>query len=72
MPECLINPERSPLCEAIHHPVVLDTPDHEDDAGDNSKDQCFGKMVVKGELDMIFLRSKSSCGSKKRRENPPG
>ena len=52
--------------------MVLDTPDHEDDAGDNSKDQCFRKMVEKGELDMIFLRSKSSCGSKKRRENPPG
>ena len=53
MPECLVHPQISPLCEAVHHLVILDTPEHEDDAGDHGKDEGVGKMLVKGELDKI-------------------
>ena len=46
MPECLIYPEVSPLSEALHSPVVLDAPEHEDDAVDDAEDQRVGKVFV--------------------------
>ena len=54
-----------------HHLVVLDTPEHEDDAADNTEDQGVGKVFVDRELDKVSSEPELTCGGHKGRENPP-
>ena len=58
----LIYPEVSPLGETLHSPVVLDAPEHEDDAVDDAEDQRVGKVFVDRELDQVPSQSELSGG----------
>lgn len=71
MPEGLVYPEISPLCQAVNNLVIFDAPEHEDDAGDNSKDEGVGEVFVERKLDKVPPESQSSCGLYEGRENPP-
>ena len=44
MPECIVHPEISPLSEAVHDLVILDAPEHEDDACNDGKGECVGEV----------------------------
>ena len=72
MPECLINPEISPLGKAVYNLVVLDAPEHENDASDDCKDQSVCKMLVKRQLDQISPQPQCSGSLDESREHPPG
>ena len=62
MPECIVHPEISPLSEAVHDLVILDAPEHEDDAVDDAEDQRVGKVFVDRELDQVPPQSELPGG----------
>ena len=62
MPKGVINPKILPLGEAVDNLVVLDTPEHEDDAADNTEDQGVGKVFVDRELDKVSSEPELTCG----------
>ena len=72
MPEGIINPKIFPLSEAVHNLVILDTPEHEDDAADNTEDQSVSKVFVHRELDKVTSQPQLTCGGHQGREHPPG
>ena len=72
VPESLVHPEIPPLGQTVNNLVILDTPEHEDDAGDNCEDESVGEVLVEGELDKVSPESECSGGLDERRENPPG
>ena len=71
MPESVIHPQIFPLSEAIHNFVILDTPEHEDDAADNTEDQGVRKVFVDRELDKVTSEPQLSSGGHQSREDPP-
>jgi len=53
VPEGLVQPQVLPLGQAVYDLVVLDTPEHEDDAGNDGKGECVGEVFVKRELGLV-------------------
>jgi len=53
MPECVVHPEIPPLGETLDYLVVLDAPEHEDDAGEDAEHQGVGEVFVHGQLNQV-------------------
>ena len=51
--------------------MVLDAPEHEDDAVDDAEDQRVGKVFVDRELDQVPSQSELPGGGHDGREHPP-
>ena len=71
MPECIVHPEISPLSEAVHDLVVLDAPEHEDDAGDDAEHEGVGEVFVHGQLHEVPPQPELACGGHQGGEHPP-
>ena len=71
MPECIIHPEISPLCEAVHDLVILDAPEHEDDAGDDAEHEGVGEVFVHRQLHEVPPQPELACGGHQGGEHPP-
>ena len=67
----LVDPEILPLRQAVHHLVVLDRPEHEDDTADDTEDEGVGEVFVDRQLDQVPSQPELSSGGHDGREHPP-
>ena len=59
----LVDPEILPLRQAVHDLVVLDRPEHEDDATDDTEDEGVGEVFIDRQLDQVTSESQlPRCG----------